>query len=92
MDDHTVTYFSSYTGTQTSDNFVDGSETEYYELDSYMTHNISYNYSTPWNSQVSVGVNNFTDEEPVFRKDGTYEGDLYSPYGRAYYVTFTQRF
>ncbi len=92
MDVHTVTYFSSYTGAQTDDVYADETETNYYELDAYMTHNISYNYITPWNSNVSVGVNNFTNEEPVFYKNGEYNGSLYSPYGRAYYVSFSQSF
>jgi len=92
MDSHTVTYFSAYTGTQTSDSYTDDTKTEFYELDAYMTHNISYNYITPWNSNISVGVNNFTDEEPVFYKNGEYNGSLYSPYGRAYYISFSQSF
>jgi iron complex outermembrane receptor protein len=92
IDDHTVTYFLSTISAQDDDVYADGSDTEFYEIKAYMTHNISYNYETPWNSNVAVGVNNFTDEEPSFRKDGTFEGNLYSPYGRAYYVTFTQRF
>jgi iron complex outermembrane receptor protein len=92
MDSHTVTYFSAYTSSQISDVYADETKTNFYELDAYMTHNISYNYITPWNSNVSVGVNNFTDEEPVFYKNGEFNGSLYSPYGRAYYISFSQSF
>jgi len=92
MDDHTVTYFSSYTSAQDMDVYADETETNFFEIESYMTHNISYSYSTPWNSNIAVGANNFTDEEPVFDKYGGYNGSLYSPYGRTYYVTFSQSF
>jgi iron complex outermembrane receptor protein len=92
MDDHTVTYFGSSISAQNMDVYTDETESKFFEIEAQMTHNISYSYATPWSSTVAVGVNNFTNEEPKLNKYGDYNGSLYSPYGRTYYVTFSQSF
>ena len=93
-DDHSLHYFSSVIGEQKSYVYnVEGDESSgYYKIDQQVTHNISYNYNTPWNSNVTLGINNLTDEEPKFRKNGSYEGGLYDIRGRVLYLSFTQNF
>lgn len=57
-----------------------------YEIKAHMTHNLSYNYMTPWNSSITFGINNLTDEEPEFDKWGGFSGNLYDILGRIYYA------
>jgi iron complex outermembrane receptor protein len=92
IDDHSLTYFGSSISKQVTDAYTDDTKTDFYEIEAMLTHNISYSYSTPWSSNVSIGVNNFTNEEPKFDKYGGYNSSLYNPYGRTYYVTFSQSF
>ena len=93
LGDHSVHYFANYIGAQTSWQYNgDTEDTGLYEIDSYTSHNLSYNYNMPWNNSFTLGVNNLTDEDPKFRKDGSYEGNLYSIRGRTYYLSFRQSF
>ncbi|QRH03671.1 TonB-dependent receptor [Shewanella litorisediminis] len=89
--DHALNYYGNFIGTQTSWDYIEGTE-ELYELDSAWTHNLSYSYVLPWNNSVSVGVTNLTDEDPVFAYDGTYNGNLYDIRGRTYWAAFRQSF
>lgn len=92
-EDHSIHYFANYIGSQTTWDYVgDTEDTGLYEIDEYVTHNMSYNYQTPWNGSVTLGVNNLTDEEPEFDKYGGFSGNLYSIRGRTYYLALSQRF
>ncbi|MCK8047143.1 TonB-dependent receptor [Shewanella sp. 1CM18E] len=100
--DHVVSYFGNFIGSQKSWDVVEGSwdpdagQTEddgkLYEIDSIFYHNLTYTYTLPWNSSISLGVTNLTDEDPQFAYDGTYEGDLYDIRGRTYWAGFRQSF
>ncbi len=90
LDDHTFSYYGSLIGSQISDEADDNDSSIFYSIDSVMYHNLTYTYSTPWNSRVTLGVVNVTDEDPKFRQDGTFEGDLYSIDGRTYYLQYVQ--
>lgn len=60
--------------------------------DHYQTWNVDYNVKTPWDSSVSVGFRNLTDEEPVQWSDGDYNEDLFSLDGRTFYFRVEQNF
>ena len=93
LNDHSIHYFTNYTSAQaTWDYNGEDEESGLYEIDAHMTHNLSYNYMTPWNSSVTLGVNNLTDEEPEFDKWGGFNGNLYDIRGRIYYASFSQSF
>ena len=59
------------------------------DYDSYMTHDVTFEYRSPWNVDLSVGVQNFTDEKPVLDNIGGYDdsvtGILYDLAGRRYF-------
>ncbi len=92
--DHNFTYFANYIDSQTSWNYntADDETSGLYEIDAYIVQNVSYTYSHPWNGSISAGVNNITNEEPVFHKDGDFSGQLYSARSRTFYLGFEQRF
>ncbi len=90
---HSIHYFTNYTNAQTTwDYNGDDEKSGLYEIDAHMTHNLSYNYMTPWNSNVTLGVNNLTDEEPEFDKWGGFNGNLYDIRGPIYYASFSLSF
>lgn len=89
-DDHNLYYKAEYIDSQATNHAnADGS---YHEVDSLIYHRVTYTYNTPWNSSVSIGVQNLTDEEPAFRANGSYEASLYDVNGRSYWASFTQSF
>ncbi|MCG9713137.1 TonB-dependent receptor [Shewanella insulae] len=100
--DHAVSYFGNYIGSQESWDVVEGSwdadagetadDGQLYEIDSVFYHNLTYTYTLPWNNSISLGVTNLTDEDPKFRYDGTYNGNLYDIRGRTYWAGFRQSF
>ncbi|NRA84280.1 MAG: TonB-dependent receptor [Gammaproteobacteria bacterium] len=93
MGDHAVTYYASMIGSQKTNLFVgDTKDTGYFQIPSQVTHSLSYNYQTPWSGSVAVGVNNLTNEEPKFNKNGGYNSSLYNLTGRTFYMSFSQRF
>jgi iron complex outermembrane recepter protein len=93
LGDHSVHYFANHIGEQTLWDYKGDDESSgYYMIDSYVSHNLSYNYQMPWSNAVTLGVTNFTDEEPKFHKDGGYAGNLYSIRGRTYYMSYRQDF
>ena len=60
----------------------------------YLTHDVQFNYNTPWNGRVTVGAINVTDKKPrldVYYTQG-YNNALYNAYGRQVYVRYTQTF
>lgn len=71
---------------------VDGEHDQY--IPSWTTHDIQATYNTPWNSKVTVGLQNAFGKDPhLVGWDGRdYNMDLYNGYGRVTYVRFTQSF
>ena len=72
-------------------NFIDGhgdGELEHYST--WMTHDVTFEYRTQWNVDLTLGVQNFTDEKPVIDSitgyDSDITGDLYDLAGRRYFV------
>lgn len=60
----------------------------------YMTHDVQFNYNTPWNGRVTVGAINVTNRKPrldLYYTQG-YNNALYNAYGRQVYVRYTQTF
>lgn len=93
LGDHSVHYFANHIGEQTSWDYKGDDESSgYYMIDSYVSHNLSYNYQMPWSNAVTLGVTNFTDEDPKFNKQGGYAGNLYSIRGRTYYMSYQHNF
>ena len=66
------------------------------DYDSYMTHDATFEYRSPWNVDLSVGVQNFTDEKPVLDSIGGYDesvtGILYDLAGRRYFARLQYNF
>lgn len=70
-------------------------------MGSYTTHDVQFNYSTPWNGKVTLGVQNVFEKLPKLAPlagseyaDGSrdYNFSLYDTYGRVMYARYTQRF
>ncbi|QKK03720.1 MAG: TonB-dependent receptor [Pseudomonadota bacterium] len=63
-------------------------------LPSWTTHDLQVNWYAPWNAQVTVGVDNIADKDPVL-DPGELRGfnfSLYDGYGRIPYVRYKQNF
>ncbi len=57
--------------------------------------NMTYQWQTPWNVKLGLGVRNLTDEDPAFDKTGSaYNGGLYydHQFGRTYFADITYSF
>jgi iron complex outermembrane receptor protein len=63
-------------------------------LDSYLSHNLSYTYYTPWNSKLSLGVLNLLEETPPRAESDPRSPvpSLYDIRERVFTVGFTQTF
>lgn len=79
-------------------NYIDEQEPaaspEQDKVDSWTTFDFQANYFTPWNSQITVGADNFTDEDPPLDPGQArgFDFDLYDAYGRVLYARYTQNF
>lgn len=62
------------------------------ERPSWAHHNVSYNYETPFNSTVTLGILNVADKDPVVDTNNSVNMGLYPIVGRQYQVQYTQRF
>lgn len=62
------------------------------ELSSYNIIDINYTYATPWNLDLTLGVNNLADKDPVLNSELDYDDTLYSQVGRLYYAGFKFKF
>ncbi|MEL7307605.1 MAG: hypothetical protein AAGK05_06820, partial [Pseudomonadota bacterium] len=62
------------------------------ELSSYNIIDVNYTYATPWNLDLTVGVNNLADKDPVLNSELAYDDTLYSQVGRLYYAGFKFKF
>jgi len=63
-------------------------------LPSWTTHDLQANWYTPWNGQITVGVDNVANKDPVL-DNGEGRGfnfSLYDGYGRIPYVRYKQSF
>ncbi|WP_460454678.1 TonB-dependent receptor domain-containing protein [Arenimonas aestuarii] len=63
-------------------------------IGSYVTHDLSLAWQTPWRATLSAGVNNVGDRYPALRAfDGRpFNFNLYTSYGRTPYLRYTQTF
>ncbi|WP_181918382.1 MULTISPECIES: TonB-dependent siderophore receptor [unclassified Wenzhouxiangella] len=62
------------------------------ERASWAHHNLSYSYNTPFNSTVTLGINNVNDKDPIIDQSMTVDTSLYPIVGRQYMVEYNQRF
>jgi iron complex outermembrane receptor protein len=63
-------------------------------VDSWLTHDLQFNWFTPWNARLTLGAVNVTDEDPPL-DNGEGRGfnfNLYDGYGRVPYLRYTQSF
>jgi len=91
-DDHTVRaayyYIPETASTRDANNKLTGS------IDGVGFLDVSYKYNTPWNSVVTVGMRNATDEEPPLDNRLNYDRGLYfmGHLGPVTYVTLSHNF
>jgi iron complex outermembrane receptor protein len=81
-------------GTQT--NYIASQEnsTGTVRVGSWVTHDLQFTWSTPWNGRISLGVDNVADKLPQLVTVGgrNYNRALYDAYGRIPYLRVTQNF
>ena len=69
---------------------------EFEDYDSSMTHDVTFEYRSPWNLDLTVGVQNFTDEKPIIDNISGYDdsitGVLYDLAGRRYFARVQYNF
>jgi len=97
LDDHSISLASTYLAgmENTERNEADTADIVVDTLDSYLSHNLSYNYHTPWNSKLSIGILNLTDKTPPRAENENPRDPINSLYdirGRVFTVGFTQTF
>ncbi|NKI35016.1 TonB-dependent receptor [Wenzhouxiangella sp. XN79A] len=63
-------------------------------LPSWTTHDLQANWYTPWNGQITVGVDNVANKDPVLDpgEGRGFNFSLYDGYGRIPYVRYKQSF
>ena len=87
-DAFTVNYAMNYIG--------EHGDGEFEDYDASMTHDVTFEYRSPWNVDLTVGVQNFTDEPPIIDSIGGYDdsitGILYDLAGRRYFVRLQYNF
>ena len=87
-DAFTVNYVMNYIG--------EHGDGEFEDYDAYMTHDVTFEYRSPWNVDLTVGVQNFTDEPPIIDSIGGYDdsitGILYDLAGRRYFARLQYNF
>ncbi|WP_289117272.1 TonB-dependent receptor [uncultured Idiomarina sp.] len=54
--------------------------------------NVQYNYNTPWDGKVTLGVNNVFDRDPVLDDNYAFDKDLYPFTGRQFLIRYSQNF
>ena len=66
------------------------------EYEDYMTHDITFVWHTPWEGDLTFGVMNLTDEEPVIDSASGYDDEvtllLYDVRGRTPFLTYKHSF
>ena len=87
-DAFTVNYAMNYIG--------EHGDGEFEDYDAYMTHDVTFEYRSPWNVDLTVGVQNFTDEKAIIDSIGGYNdsitGILYDLAGRRYFARLQYNF
>ena len=87
-DAFTVNYGMNYIG--------EHGDNEFSDYDAYATHDITFEYRTQWNVDLTVGVSNLTDENPIIDGIGGYNdsitGVLYDLAGRRYFARVQYNF
>lgn len=53
---------------------------------------LQYSYDTPWDSKITLGVNNLFDRDPVLDSNLAFDKDMYPFVGRQFLVKYTQNF
>lgn len=73
-----------------------GKEVQQGHVASFIMHDVQVVYTTPFNSELSVGCRNLFDKGPSTNFIGLdnpyYDNTVYNPYGRTPYVSFKQTF
>ncbi|MCF6458250.1 TonB-dependent receptor [Pseudoalteromonas sp. MMG024] len=95
FEDHTLNVNLNHIASQAEETETDETGTIFTavgELDDYNIVDLNYTYATPWNLDITAGVNNVTDEDPVLDSDLGYDSNLYSIVGRLYFVGFRYKF
>ena len=79
--------------------WIDSHSDATYDFDEYDTHDLNLVWDSPWGSQVSLGVRNLTDEDPVIETNSgwnsttsRYALELYSVAGRMYSASIRHSF
>lgn len=87
--DFAFAWVMNYIGPQDDDAGATGRR-----LPSWITHDLQANWYTPWNGQVTVGVDNVANKDPIVDNGElrSFNFDLYDGYGRIPYVRYKQNF
>ena len=79
--------------------WIDGHKDVTLDYEEWDTHDINVVWNSPWGSDVSVGVRNLTDENPVLERNGGWNSttsrhalELYSVAGRMYTASLRHSF
>jgi iron complex outermembrane receptor protein len=65
------------------------------QIPTWVTHDVQLNYHTPWNSTITVGVQNINEKQPPLNSaqdNFSYNSYLYNGFGRISYLRYSQRF
>jgi iron complex outermembrane receptor protein len=66
------------------------------DIDSWVSHTLTFNWETPWNGRLAAGARNLFDRDPPIdlevEPDYTAFYYLYPIEGRVLFVNYTQRF
>ena len=93
MGEYSVAYNMNLVGSQ-CDDIVAGACVG--NVPTWVTHDVQFNYFTPWDGQISVGVRNAGEKLPPIGLGNLgsrdYDFTLYDAYGRITYVNYTQTF
>jgi len=95
VSDFDIAYNLNMVGSN-AENLVGGEQIGH--VGSWVTHDVNVTYSTPFNSRVTLGVNNVFSKQPPLESfrggNGTrpYNFDLYDGYGRVVYARYVQSF
>ncbi|MDO6612243.1 TonB-dependent receptor [Shewanella sp. 1_MG-2023] len=84
-----------YWGTTLNDPNDPNSGNHQYEVDSYFYHDISATYNFDTGTKISVGVENFTDEEPPYIEpafNGNTDESTYRLFGASWFARISQKF
>ena len=62
-------------------------------VDSQITYDIQFNYSVMKSANVTIGIENLTDEEPPFaNEEEGFDPAIHNPMGRYYYARYNHKF